>query len=1087
MKSNRKVATGLYLINWSRFANVKIRIEGSSLITGNNGTGKSTVLDAITYLLTGNTHFNIAAKDKDRSVVAYVKGDTRSEGDGRFLRGKDDVVSYLAMEFFSPVENSFMVVFVAIEFRKDDTKSSSYWYIAKDASFGDIVFCDEKDGKNKVFPKGEITVKGRRISNKEYMGMEKGTKQVLQALGLRCSVAQYRSKLIKMLAFDPQKNIDRFIQECVLEPGEMSSLADLKEQRNNYEEIRQSYDDMLESKKVLEHIEECTLEYEDRFEEYHKRRLLLQYQNWKSLVSHIADLILRKGQEEASLSHFEEQKNRKDRELEIARQKLEELSNSNEFKNITNVIDRCDERIGELANSVEAGEKNIRKLEQLQSWIGKILDRFQEELGCDNDDMQSLGTLSKEGNPIAKISAVYALSEEIKRLVDRKNTEKAERAFKSGKEKEALGELLVNKKQLEGNRLVFDRDFERTKSFIKAELGKRKIETEIKFFVELINDVKDKKWRRAIETFLGGKRFNIIVDPKLTAIVLQILNDNPALKGKVVIGDRLEETEIVPGSAAEQLEIINPTARSYANYLLNGIKLCESVEELHDNPRGALMANGMLAKSYAVGKMEINRTGLFIGQDAVKLQLEKVKKEIAETEGRIEKEKTEITRLDEEMSCLTEMTLRQDDYDFEAVNEVGRLRGELKEAQLEKERYKKDPGFMAILEESNRAREVCKRIDSERGQLSESIGGCKIEIAKLENEIEVDKEEASNAEADFERDCKEMPDLKAPVIDMYEQQIKKRNTVITPKTVKDWEANLESAKRTLEDAHLQYCRINGTDTQMRGVSFIGYYREQYRNLANVRIEEAKQRLEKQGERLQSAFVGDFVAEINEAISNAKEEIAKINRELKGRPFGNDIYQFEMKERFDSEGKALFFRICGQMHKYLDNPEYYLNSIKEDEESEQTIKDFIDIVLNEEDESEYTDYRKYFVYDMKIISRQGDDRIEAALSKKQGSASNGEKQTPYFIILAASLLQLYPKDRSSARLAFIDEAFSALSRERIEQMVDYLETNDFQVIYAAPPDKIGSIGSHIDTTVTLVSKGKQSFAVEGLIKNIETEY
>ncbi len=218
MKSNRKVATGLYLINWSRFANVKIRIEGSSLITGNNGTGKSTVLDAITYLLTGNTHFNIAAKDKDRSVVAYVKGDTRSEGDGRFLRGKDDVVSYLAMEFFSPVENSFMVVFVAIEFRKDDTKSSSYWYIAKDASFGDIVFCDEKDGKNKVFPKGEITVKGRRISNKEYMGMEKGTKQVLQALGLRCSVAQYRSKLIKMLAFDPQKNIDRFIQECVLDP-----------------------------------------------------------------------------------------------------------------------------------------------------------------------------------------------------------------------------------------------------------------------------------------------------------------------------------------------------------------------------------------------------------------------------------------------------------------------------------------------------------------------------------------------------------------------------------------------------------------------------------------------------------------------------------------------------------------------------------------------------------------------------------------------------------------------------------------------------------------------------------------------------
>ena len=101
MKSNRKTATSLCLINWSRFTNVKMRLEGSSLITGNNGTGKSTVLDAVTYLLTGNTHFNIAAKDRDRSVVAYVRGDTHSEGSDRYLRGDMDVVSYIAMEFFA--------------------------------------------------------------------------------------------------------------------------------------------------------------------------------------------------------------------------------------------------------------------------------------------------------------------------------------------------------------------------------------------------------------------------------------------------------------------------------------------------------------------------------------------------------------------------------------------------------------------------------------------------------------------------------------------------------------------------------------------------------------------------------------------------------------------------------------------------------------------------------------------------------------------------------------------------------------------------------------------------------------------------
>lgn len=163
------------------------------------------------------------------------------------------------------------------------------------------------------------------------------------------------------------------------------------------------------------------------------------------------------------------------------------------------------------------------------------------------------------------------------------------------------------------------------------------------------------------------------------------------------------------------------------------------------------------------------------------------------------------------------------------------------------------------------------------------------------------------------------------------------------------------------------------------------------------------------------------------------------------------------------------------------PEVYMNSAREDEEMERDIQEFMEIILEEEDETEYTDYRKYFAYDMEIVSRQGDSEIISDLSKKQGSASNGEKQTPYFIILAASLLQCYPRQVCCARLAFIDEAFSALSRERIEQMVKYLEDNCFQVFYAAPPEKINSIGSYVESTVSLVTTGRYTDAVEGLVK------
>jgi len=117
----------------------------------------------------------------------------------------------------------------------------------------------------------------------------------------------------------------------------------------------------------------------------------------------------------------------------------------------------------------------------------------------------------------------------------------------------------------------------------------------------------------------------------------------------------------------------------------------------------------------------------------------------------------------------------------------------------------------------------------------------------------------------------------------------------------------------------------------------------------------------------------------------------------------------------------------------------------------------------------------------IMSRQGATETTSDLSRKQGSASGGEKQTPYFIILAASLIQCYPRGANCARLAFIDEAFSAMSAERVEQMVRYLEENDFQVIYSAPPEKIGTISPYITTTISLVMTGRYTNAVEGLIE------
>lgn len=164
-----------------------------------------------------------------------------------------------------------------------------------------------------------------------------------------------------------------------------------------------------------------------------------------------------------------------------------------------------------------------------------------------------------------------------------------------------------------------------------------------------------------------------------------------------------------------------------------------------------------------------------------------------------------------------------------------------------------------------------------------------------------------------------------------------------------------------------------------------------------------------------------------------------------------------------------------------NQDLFSTSSANDEKLNADVQEFLDKILSSDDENDYSDYRNYFTYDMLIKSNSGSEITEMDLSKKQGSASGGEKQTPYFIVLAASLLQFYPKNVTCARIAFIDEAFSALSKERIEQMVKFLEDNHFQVFYAAPPEKIDSIGRYIENTVALYTDGRYTKAIEGLEK------
>ena len=644
----------------------------------------------------------------------------------------------------------------------------------------------------------------------------------------------------------------------------------------------------------------------------------------------------------------------------------------------------------------------------------------------------------------------------------------------------ALSDIERDIKDLRSKKIIFPRDAEYAKKTIQDEFESRSIKSEVRFFAELVEEIKDENWRRAIETFLGRKRYYLIVDNEYCDVALRILKDKKLINANVILSDKIPDSDIEKDSAAEILEIKNKAARKYANYLLNGIHLCNTIEELHDHPKGGLMKDGMLAKSYAASMMKINDVVPCLGKNVAEMQLEMKKREKELTSANLQRLIDQINVFGDLLRLCDNIEWDPEEYVFESVEKVPQLKGRLGQIANEIEDLKKSPEMLRAIQEIEMAKEKVANLQ----QIFDSVNGELVKndiFNKSNNQSIANLNQKICERTDYYQGLvRENLDLEQEMLNLYNQMAKQQNNVIViaEKTLKNAESELKEKERSLENIQLEYNKLAGKDLNERGVAYIPFYREEYRDIANAKLDEAKNKLEVASTKLRNAFLHDFIAELKENIEKAKEEIDVINRELKKIPFGIDFYQFKMEERPD---RKIFFDICSNLESYIKDPDFFNPQKVSQEKFNADVQKFLDDILQQgSDEMEYSDYRNYFVYDMSIRRKTGE---EMNLSQKQGSASGGEKQTPYFIILAASLMQFYPKERNCARLAFIDEAFSALSKERIEQMVRFLEENHFQVFYAAPPEKIDSIGSHIDNTVALYSDGKYTTAEEGLRKAV----
>lgn len=1078
---NRKTAKRLLLINWSCFQNEVIELGSSTLFTGVNGTGKTTILDAMLYLLTANRQFNKAADDKDRNVTAYIHGDRKTNGSDRYLR-KDAVTSYIAMEFFDPGTKAYFVIAVCMESKNPQDPADSKWFIRENCTFEDINFCDKEALKEKRFittARNNLFVKGVPLKAAEFLGRDKAVEQVKRALGIRGDAKKFREKLLKMTAFDPERNVDKFLQDSVLADIPVRSLDFLREQKKLYEEARIMFENIKTRKDVLEKIEKSTAEYERLLRTKNLRALMFEWQfiNKNKIDAEKKKIELESlkiEKESLSAKRVESSEN-----LEKARKLLSDAEHNNDEAKSS--LSRLEDEKSSCLQKIAECETSVSRLKQVQLAIKSLVFALKNFISISDEEKNVLENLAENDfDSSARRTAFLSYGECAKNQNEVLIKDLGRKEDRLSELKASLSETERRIKELEANIVTFPKEAEDSRRILKAEFEKRGIQTSVRFFAELVESFTDEKWRPAIETFLGNKRFYIVVDDEYCSVALNILREKRLFKTSVVLSDKIPESEVAPESVASVLSIKNKAARKYANYLLNGIHLCQTEEELHEHPKGGLMADGALSKSYSASLMDMRKTQFCMGNNVIKIQLKQALKQKDELESSIHVVNEEIEKTNQLKRLIENIKWDASYYDFDSPENLKIHTRRKNELVAQIEDLKNSPQMLAAMKEIEFAQ---KHYDEARRQNEKSVSECTTnenKITSAQNEINRLEADSASKREKYSELAKENPELESEMLSEYEKQSAQRKSpiVIGEKYMKQLNTDVENAKKSLEDVQLEYNRLSDLPLDNRGIEFIPFYRDQYRNVANVKIDEAKDKLAEQSVKLRDVFLHDFVSELKENIDKAKEEIDRINSELKSIPFGRDIYQFKMLPKGD---RQIFFTILDNLSTLQGTPDLFSGNSGNNEKLNADVQEFLDKILSSDDENDYSDYRNYFTYDMLIKSTSGSEVTETDLSKKQGSASGGEKQTPYFIVLAASLLQFYPKNVTCARIAFIDEAFSALSKERIEQMVKFLEDNNFQVFYAAPPEKIDSIGRYIDNTVALYTDGRYTKPVEGFVK------
>jgi uncharacterized protein YPO0396 len=1060
-------------INWYGYQKM-IDISGLTLITGANGSGKSVLLDLIQFVMLGAnlSRFNKAAAGagSGRSLRGYCLCDTNTQsadGQERYLRQSS--VTFAALEFAWPADSNGEIRRetwgARVEFESTSAKDRTLWFNIPQRLETDDFFIKTLEGKSEFLPENEFRVHVKRdLSGEVFDRQASYLDEMASRVHLGFDRIQMNKTLPNSMAFQPVESFEKFIRDYLLEPGlpdvkavRMSVDAHRRAQdrlgkmQDQFERLKRiciahsQYDIAVTDEKIYRHLRDALvhLEKEETLQIRKNKLDILRVQNAENVAAHESVM------QEISVTDQQYQS------VCLVAGKDSQVAMLNENRHKQAEVSKEVELLRDAAKS--AREFLYEKTTHWKQWI-----RHADELQLEIPEMTAGKLATMQGSDEAagldaaeRMPAVYEmlkstaldrlrpLEEKVKDLESKENRLTRDMEELSRKGSTANSPLL---------------DLLKSRGQRADALGR---------VIEVKPEAED--WWPLLENLLAENRQAILADD--FAAAWEQAQKNRLTEEILINSAEIQNapTSAKANSVAALFETNHPLAARFLHHNYGDLICVESSKSLEKYPR-AFSKDGWL-KDPPFRRLITPSRELTIGQEGMKRlrDLRMAEQELTQQELSIARHKRDQWRTFLHRGNEWKLNIGERPSGTSRLHRLPDLRKQL--LQLDETiKLLATPEREAAVAQMNQLHKMLLGLNERKGKLMSVIQDFSQKERELldsilsaqdeENETRLQKL-ASRESTPHVRDTEINERIAAAIsqFSRWPQRIEAAIAVIYTRQKDADKARLERDRERLALAETHREIADSFDIhdegnaayQLRCTELETHELERYTIAADDARKEWEERLQHQ--------VLDVLKEKLEEAERTKREL---NRAMEHNIGG---WKYQLSMRMDRAHSAIWTLVEKGLSAGLE-----LFAASGKEEINRAKEALMFAIENADDprHQKALDYRYYHHWDIQAIPAGKTDSSAISLNKNAKKQSGGENQAPFFVAMLAAFQRVYDLGRKDQRrnlgIVIMDEAFSKLSGDRIDDCLALARNFGLQLIMAFPEDRLPTMIQHAETVV-----------------------